>query len=481
MFFLFSSYSNAKNIQAYLSYASFKSFQQGSYIETYLAISANSIKLVKNTEGKFQGNLEITLIFKKDTTVKAFKKYNLLSPALDDTNSVSFNLIDQQRFSLPNGQYNFEIFIKDNNDKNSHIKTTEQINIDFPQDKISISDIEFVASYKSVAEPTLYSKNGYDLAPYIFDYYPPKTEKIIFYSEIYNTDKVLGVNQQYLLNYYIQVYETNKKISEYNIIKKQNTGELNVILNEYPIQSLPSGNYNLVVDVINRNNEIVATKKIFFQRNNPSVQINFQDIAALNTGSSFVKKYENADTLFDFLKSLRPISTDLERNFFDNNFKNKDNDLKLMQQYFLRFWESRNQLNPEKAWLTYFEEVKKVNAAYSSRIRKGYETDRGRVYLQYGPPNTITTSDKEPSAYPYEIWHYYKIKNQSNRKFVFYNPDLVTNDYALLHSDATGEVNNYNWNLILNNRNDRSIRNIDDKNADDQWGGKSLDYFNLPH
>ncbi|MDD5572125.1 MAG: hypothetical protein PHD97_13320, partial [Bacteroidales bacterium] len=233
MFLLFSNYSNAKNIQAFLSYASFKSTQQGSYIETYLAISANSIKFVKNTEGKFQGNLEITLIFKKDTTVKAFKKYNLLSPALDDTNSVLFNLIDQQRFSLPDGQYNFEILITDNNDKNSHVKTSEQVSIDFPKDKISISGIEFITSYKPTAEPTFYSKNGYDLAPYVFDYYPQKAEKIIFYSEIYNTDKVLGANQQYLLNYYIQVYETNKKISEYNIIKKQNTGELNVILSEY--------------------------------------------------------------------------------------------------------------------------------------------------------------------------------------------------------------------------------------------------------
>ena len=39
--------------------------------------------------------------------------------------------------------------------------------------------------------------------------------------------------------------------------------------------------------------------------------------------------------------------------------------------------------------------------------------------MQYGPPNSRNKVDNAASTYPYEIWHYYKLKNQSNKKFVF--------------------------------------------------------------
>lgn len=94
-----------------------------------------------------------------------------------------------------------------------------------------------------------------------------------------------------------------------------------------------------------------------------------------------------------------------------------------------------------------FFEVEVVKE-FSTSIRKGYNTDRGRVYLQYGPPDNRTQMPHEPSAYPYEIWQYYKVKGQSNRRFIFYNPDLVTNDFKLIHSDALGEIMNDQWQLL---------------------------------
>jgi hypothetical protein len=39
-------------------------------------------------------------------------------------------------------------------------------------------------------------------------------------------------------------------------------------IGELGIEKLPSGNYDLVVEIANRNNEIVASSKYFFQRQN---------------------------------------------------------------------------------------------------------------------------------------------------------------------------------------------------------------------
>ena len=47
--------------------------------------------------------------------------------------------------------------------------------------------------------------------------------------------------------------------------------------------------------------------------------------------------------------------------------------------------------------------------------------------------------------YPYEIWHYYKLNTQSNKKFVFVNADFATNEYRLEYSNVYGEVSNAEW------------------------------------
>ncbi len=182
----------------------------------------------------------------------------------------------------------------------------------------------------------------------------------------------------------------------------------------------------------------------------------------------FFWKYNNLDTLSDYINCLRPISDELERTFADNQLKKGE--IKLMQQFFLSFWEKRNTANPEAEWKNYQKHVDYVNRSYSSQIMRGYETDRGRIYLQYGTPNTITDKKYEPEYYPYQIWHYYHTQGQSNRKFVFYLPGLAVNDYQLIHSNANGEVSNEQWARLL-----RKDFTTDDDNAR-QSGGVYDDY-----
>jgi hypothetical protein len=121
-----------------------------------------------------------------------------------------------------------------------------------------------------------------------------------------------------------------------------------------------------------------------------------------------------------------------------------------------------------------------VNQEYKTPIDYGFETDRGRVYLQYGPPNHIDGSDREPGAFPYEIWQYYKLlENQSNVHFVFCNPDEVTNDYSLIHSEALGEINNPRWRFDIYHtfKDGNGYRNLDIDNFRGTWGSQVDNYF----
>lgn len=477
LFFYLSSFSQLK---AYFTYSIFFSPENGPYVETYLSVIGNSVKYNKTETGKFQGSIEITMVFKQGDDIKNFKKYNLLSPELDDTLSSFVNFIDQQRFLLPNGTYNLELSISDRNSPVQPFKSVQPVAVDFSKEKIFISDMEMVESYKQTTRQSILSKSGYDLVPYVSNFFPKSMEKISFYGELYNTDLILGKEEKYLVNYFIEAHETGKALNNFRGFLRQTSSPVNVILSSINIVSLPSGNYNLVVEVRNKNNELLADKRTFFQRSNPELQMKAEDVSSVDVTGTFVDKMTDKDTLVEYIRSLRPVSSEVEKRFVDNNFPEKAvPDVALMQKFFLNFWSERNSTNPQQEWENYRKQVVQANKSFSTKIKKGYETDRGRIYLKYGAPNSLIDRPNEPSNYPYQIWHYYKTERRSNSKFVFYNPDEVTNDYELLHSNVLGEANDYRWQYRLQKRN-TSSGNLDETKGDDHYGGRPEDFWNNP-
>jgi GWxTD domain-containing protein len=317
----------------------------------------------------------------------------------------------------------------------------------------AISDIQLIESF-SKAEPgkeNILTKSGYNLIPYVDNYYPQHKKTIRFYTEIYNTSKVLP-GEVCLLTYHIETYEQKRIMEKFRGFSRRETAEVIPLLGEFPIETLPSGNYNLTVEVRNKRNEILAFKQSYFVRFSPTADsLQAGELEKIDIENTFAAAITNRDSLAEYILSLRPISSSQEIAFHQNQLKAAKTEI--MQKFFFDFWQKRNPENPEQAWLAYNEEVKKVNAEFSTKTFKGYETERGRVYLKYGPPNTRTKEYHEPSAYPYEIWHYYKIANQQNRKFIFYNTDLVTNNFTILYSDVTGEqTGNKNWQAELHKR-----------------------------
>jgi GWxTD domain-containing protein len=119
-----------------------------------------------------------------------------------------------------------------------------------------------------------------------------------------------------------------------------------------------------------------------------------------------------------------------------------------MKGFYYNFWLNRNP-NVNIAFMQYEEELKKANDIFGTPTRYGFDTDRGRVYLQYGPPNTIQDVPNDADALPYQVWNYYDLPTQKNVVFVFYTRDRSTNNYELIHSTARGERNDPKWAAII--------------------------------
>ncbi len=472
-------------LQAQLHYATFYSPDDGPYIETYISIFGSSVIFKKNENNNLQASVSVTLLFKKDDELYDFRKFNLLSPELPHDSLQRPNFIDVQRIPLPAGAYSFEIILKDKNTEAEPYKLSTGLEIIYDQKKINMSGIQLIENYNPTETINILSKNGYDLVPYISNFYPENSDELVFYIEIYNVDQVLPDNEDFLIRYYIESYETSKMMHQYSSFKREKSKDVAILLGKFNIEELPSGNFNLVVEVRNRKNELLKDKRLFFQRSNPEVLFAMDDLAAIDVQSSFAGTITNIDTLRDYIKCLYPISNISERRFADNVLKNPDREK--MQQYFVNFWTGRNQIQPEQEWKKYKKHVDMVNRSFTTQIKKGYETDRGRIYLQYGTPNSIREEKHCGKYYPFEIWQFYELDGQMNRKFLFYNPDIVGEDFRLLHSNVKGEYLNDKWISALSSFEEsfRQIVSSDLENdtevrIDRNWGCDALEIWQNP-
>jgi GWxTD domain-containing protein len=472
------------NVTVYFNYAVFNTGSNKPYLETYLTISGNSVKY-KSVNGGFQANVSVSWISKGLEVVKS-SSYNLLSPlVIDSTNKQSF--IDNQRFSLPNGNYVVEFTITDNAIPAKQTNHSEKITILFNRDKkIANSDIQVLESFTKAKTASNLSKNGYELIPYTVNYYPKTQNSLKFYFETYNLDTVFTKNTKCVYLYYIENSETLKIQNGFSGFQKQTAQHVNPLLNQIDITNLPTGNYNLVIEVKDSLNITHVQKKWFFQRQSDAVD---KSVVGINANIKTVEEYFNTvqtyDSLKQFTECLWPRSTTKEREWQQLQITKKEPSL--MRSYLVDYWkaEAGDTANALALWISYYKSVLETKALFKCGKQMGYYTDRGRVYLQYGQPNQRSQVNSEPNTYPYEIWQYYRIYDKatgrffSNKKFVFVNSAISDDCYKLIHSDLRGEIYDEKWRFRLVSRSQQN-QNVDDTKPASTYGSNMDDNFNNP-
>jgi GWxTD domain-containing protein len=460
---------------AYLNFAAFSTTDGRDYFETYISIIGNSLHYVKNNNNKFSAKAHITLFFKSGDSVVASANFNVTGPELGDTLAKQ-DFMDVHRFFLKKGNYMLYFTIDDPNDPAHALTSVKQaVHTGYARDTTCISDAEFLSSYTASEASGPYNKYGYRLIPYIYQNYPPKAKMLSFYLELYNTEKFAGPTKKVQLKYTVEnEYRTTLQFAgNYTASAILNADTVVPFMAQIPIDKLPSGNYSLSITVISGNNKTLANRKFLFTRE--STQVKADGVPA-----GFEPYFANRDTLEESVRCLGPIA-----NYSEQTVTNSDSikwiSTPALKHFFYYFWLSRDSIYPLAAWKHYLDKVIAVNHTFNSLGAKGYNTDRGRVYLQYGAPNHRIVSKYNPMTYPYEIWHYYTLPDgETDIKFVFYNRDLVSNNYVLLQSNARGETQNPAWQVELYSRLGNPD-DIDTQQIQDDLGESVNDEYNDPH
>ena len=471
---------NAFAIRVFIDHQTFYNSETGPYIEVVFSFEGKSMKAIKNQDGQYIAQAKCNVIISQGNKVFQYAKFNASStptllPASSDFMSV-------ERFPLADGIYQLEIEISDTNDSIAEpLKHSETIEISHLSEGCFFSDIAFVSALTNTVQENAFSKAGYDLIPYVSNYYPTSLNGLILYAELYNARILLG--KQVSFAYTVSVTDAlQNEIPATKRIIRAEAEEILPLIHTIDISNLLTGDYKVKLEMLDREGKVVCTQLRNFTRNK-TLENTYTPPSSLDISNTFVARYNNSDSLYAHIQSCLPIAESVERNTIDNILQNTD--LRTRQSFMYTFWYRRNSINPEKEWSDYYADVRAVQKEFGTKIKAGWQTDRGRVYLQYGKPSTLIVRNNDPDYWPFEIWHYYTTNTgMRDRRFLFYNTSL-NYDMELLHSDIPNEVRNFDWKNLVRSRqmNDPSStgRIGNNQNQDPYSGDELEDLWYNPH
>ena len=306
------------------------------YVETYLSFDAWTMQFVQMDNGSYRATAEVLTVLKQSDSVCYVKKYDLNSPTVASLDELNFNFLDVQRFSVKNGIYDLEITLRDKGSDRPASTVTEKLVVNYDKAHPAMSSLQLMSSATPTQKENILSRGGYDMEPYVSDFYPEQVAQLHYYFEVYNIDQELG-QKPFIVMAFIEQQETGIRVDGLQTVVRKNSSSLVPVYGSLDIAQLSSGNYNLVVELRNKDNQLMLYKKVPFFRSNPG---------------------------------RRP-------------------GLEEKQAFLYRFWQVRYPMSAEAEWLKYKERVDYVQATFSYPLTQGIHTDRGRVYLQYGPPDFV--------------------------------------------------------------------------------------------
>ncbi len=458
------------SIQVNFDYKTFLIPNEGPYVETHLNFIGGTMKYARNTNGLLQANIEALIIFRNLERIVAYEKINLTSPETMDSLFVDF--LDIRRFTLASGSYFLELSITDLNLENSTPLMYEEI-VEIPAyNLLTISDIILISGWGPTEESNDLSRSGYDVLPRVSSVYSGDDNQLAFYTEAYHTDKFFNDGKEFIISTSIENAYFTKVIEESVNYKKFSPNSVIPLIQTKRINELQEGVYNLTIEIRDRENVVQSSKTLEFIKTsgNNTNSSTGENKEVLDEFCVYVDQLKDEDQLYAHLLSLEPIADVYDLRTIRSTISNDRSDddleviktektsneniqlqiesnakLKNMQNFLYKFWVEKSPEGPLQSWLEYLSRVEAVDAEFGNRLKKGFETDRGRIYLEYGSPNTRVIRKHDTGANPYEIWHFYQAKEFANKRFVFMDTDQVLNDYRLIQSDMIGEVRNDNW------------------------------------
>ncbi len=428
-----------------VDYASFKYDASRSYVEVYYSFHYNQLKLTKDESG-FKGGLVIQILLKdtqKDTIIQG--KAWRVPIEIKDTVEIdpNKNLIGATAFLMEPGKYQFILIARDLNDFSRFDSVVIPAVINpIPGDKLWLSDVQLCANiYHSDNRESIFYKNTFEVIPNPSLLYGLGLPVLYYYAEIYNLNAVNS--DEYIVEW--RVYNSfGNIVKSGRKVRAKTSANAVVEAGTVNLSNLPSGTYRFVLMAVDSvENKGVSSVKRFYVYN-PNIVV--ADTTQMLFGYDLASEYAGMSEveLDKEFTMARYIATSDEVNRY-KQLKGEE----AKRKFLAEFWKKRD---PDKSTpinelkVEYFKRVEYANQHFSVGNKEGWRTDRGRVYIMYGPPDEYERHPSEVDSKPYEIWYYHNI--EGGVEFVFVDKSGFS-DYILVHSTKRNEIRDDNWRLQI--------------------------------
>lgn len=420
-------------------YAQFGYDSSSNYLECYYSFSQKSMS-VKHTDSLnyVQGKLHISLQDTSTGNLAVDKDWMITHGVSSDTLQNNQSLIGQLGFILETGVYKCEITGSDVLSPGNKRTITEYISINpFFSLPISMSDIELASNMIQGSEKTqsIFYKNTYEVIPIPTATFGAIQPVLFYYVELYkvNKDKADFYLVQNVVNSRGQIVNQKFRSIGSSVNSRVEVGNVMAY-------KLPTDSYTLVLSLIDSvsNTGISSAKKFFVY--NPSVE----RVDTFSTGNTKVVAgmfgAMSDEELDDFYNKSKYIASSQEKEKYESL-----TEVGAKREFLTQFWNARddNLYDGKNQPLNlYIKRIEESNRRFGALSKKGWQTDRGRVYIVYGEPSEISRYPNQIETKPYEIWRYDNIEGGVEFDF----GDITGfSDYILLNSTKRGELRDDNW------------------------------------
>jgi GWxTD domain-containing protein len=413
------------------------STQEGSpYVDVYSTLDASTLAYEMLPDSTWVGSLKVVLILDNKVDVFAFE-YNHV-----DSASGAPLLLQKSTFLLENWS---PIPIQvDLTDGISGQNWSYSDTILLKTDPVRVTAPLVLDTVKTTM--ALYQKSGSSVVPKANLGLPLITQPSVeWYAEAF------AQHGKHVLQYHMVDLQGSVIPGTYGF--KRMVDGLTPVRISYDLNDITSGTYGIVVKVLDEQAAVIAEAQTNFQWFDEDA-LSKWDVAgeALSRNAFEQQGWGNWELVPEYLKMIAPVVSLSDRRILMN--LKEQPDTALAAKFLVNYWKNRAPQEPKGTWQGYLQIVEKVDKEFGSKTLKGYMTQMGRVFLQYGAPSLVEERPFDGKNYPYQIWQYDQLKSpstptQQNQVFIFVDQELIGRQYTLIHSSAIGEIKDHKWQYHL--------------------------------
>lgn len=439
-FFSFLAVIFPQKINFEFDYAQFGYDSLSNYVEFYYSFNQVGLTLIDTDTTDFvQGLLDVE-INDSLSGKSIISRHWIISNTISDSANLDRSLIGLVGFVIDKGSYIISVTGSDANNPLNKKSINETIVVKpFLNLDMALSDVQLASNIVPNSENTssIFYKNTYEVTPLPASVGGEMQPVMFYYTELYNLQAGQIESEmrldEIIINSRGQLVSSKSKRMNKSVNTRVEVGVIKA-------HKMPTDTYTLLLNLIDSvANYGVSSSKRFFVYN-PSVIVEDSLTQMISPVLSTTFGAMSEEELDDLFNKSKYIATDSEIDKFDALSTEQGK-----REFMYNFWKARDENSSDERNENYLNYVNRVNesiARYSALGKKGWKTDRGRVYIIYGEPSEIERHPNETNARPYEIWKYENL--EGGVYFVF--GDLTGfNDYQLLHSTKRGELRDESW------------------------------------